>query len=596
MDDEEEKMCLLSEHEDCGAGIAAAVGGQHDDEQEQEEVQFAHSDQPDPQEPNQILGGPIDSDAVMVVNDIISDIEDKPCSGLPTSRSLPTAIHGYECDEDDPISGDKEEDGSGAECHRCVSPRPSSMSFRESRGGRGGEPLIVDVHLPPQRHAEQQRAPPSVPLRPCKHAINRSQKCISDVTNIKSRPKDDRTSDEMSVSGVSQNESNEVFDKIETVTEHPTATHFPVSDSNGASTSMGTNSLESFKNRFRFASESAASFVLHNLPASIKAGFDFKETKDTFHHHNHRDKIDINHDEGIMEQLMQYNGIDPNCPDDFPPNSPAGSKSKYTKVPTENMDYYDIGDYEGYGGNNRGQSSSMGQYQDLPQNDPYASMGSIGSPAHHNFHKDDFENGCGLSQSSSIMSMPVCRICQLPSLEPSNPLISPCRCLGSIRYVHNNCLLKWLEVSSRRRSGPPCCELCQYPYLRHKKFVISNWRYPECSLRDKVLHSFFLFCIIMMIGCAAVTITCFKEARWPYHPPPNKYQQGELSPPEMISLLCAILFFSAFFLAMYVELKAKHTVYQLLCKFFYMNHEWSVEEYDRKRDIIAKKAAVDASA
>ena len=34
-------------------------------------------------------------------------------------------------------------------------------------------------------------------------------------------------------------------------------------------------------------------------------------------------------------------------------------------------------------------------------------------------------------------------------------------------------LQKWLEVSSRRHSGPPCCELCQYQYLRHKKFVVS---------------------------------------------------------------------------------------------------------------------------
>ena len=31
---------------------------------------------------------------------------------------------------------------------------------------------------------------------------------------------------------------------------------------------------------------------------------------------------------------------------------------------------------------------------------------------------------------------------------------------------------KWLEVSSKRRNGPPCCELCQYQYLRHKKFVV----------------------------------------------------------------------------------------------------------------------------
>ena len=53
----------------------------------------------------------------------------------------------------------------------------------------------------------------------------------------------------------------------------------------------------------------------------------------------------------------------------------------------------------------------------------------------------DIERGSCLSASSSTVSLPVCRICQLPGIEPSNPLISPCRCLGSIRYVHNICLL-----------------------------------------------------------------------------------------------------------------------------------------------------------
>jgi len=200
----------------------------------------------------------------------------------------------------------------------------------------------------------------------------------------------------------------------------------------------------------------------------------------------------------------------------------------------------------------------------------------------------DIDRGsCCLSASSSTVSMPVCRICQLPGMEPSNPLISPCRCLGSIRYVHNNCLLKWLEVSSRRRSGPPCCELCQYQYLRHKKFVISHWRFPECSLRDKFLHFFFIVNVCLMIACAAVTIICFKEIEnqpIPYETSPN-YRPGELTLPELITISCGILFFLAFFLAIWVEVRAKHTIYQLICRFFYMNHEWSVEEYDRKRDI-----------
>ena len=27
-----------------------------------------------------------------------------------------------------------------------------------------------------------------------------------------------------------------------------------------------------------------------------------------------------------------------------------------------------------------------------------------------------------------------------------------------------------------------------------------------------------------------------------------------------------------------------HFHFQLICKFFYMNHEWTIEEYDRRRD------------
>ena len=40
---------------------------------------------------------------------------------------------------------------------------------------------------------------------------------------------------------------------------------------------------------------------------------------------------------------------------------------------------------------------------------------------------------------------------------------------------------------------------------------ISHWRFPECSLRDKFLHFFFIVNVCLMIACAAVTIICFKE-------------------------------------------------------------------------------------
>ncbi len=47
-----------------------------------------------------------------------------------------------------------------------------------------------------------------------------------------------------------------------------------------------------------------------------------------------------------------------------------------------------------------------------------------------------------------------CRIC----LE-SGDLISPCLCTGTSAFVHEECLLKWLNISGRTD-----CEICKYNY------------------------------------------------------------------------------------------------------------------------------------
>eukprot|EP00976_Prorocentrum_cordatum_P075145 1181802-Prorocentrum_minimum.AAC.1 len=41
----------------------------------------------------------------------------------------------------------------------------------------------------------------------------------------------------------------------------------------------------------------------------------------------------------------------------------------------------------------------------------------------------------------------VCRICRSEGTE-DNPLHYPCACSGSIKYVHQDCLLQWLRHSS----------------------------------------------------------------------------------------------------------------------------------------------------
>ncbi len=43
----------------------------------------------------------------------------------------------------------------------------------------------------------------------------------------------------------------------------------------------------------------------------------------------------------------------------------------------------------------------------------------------------------------------VCRICRLEG-SPEEPLLHPCKCSGSIRFIHEPCLQQWLAVSKRQ--------------------------------------------------------------------------------------------------------------------------------------------------
>lgn len=49
-----------------------------------------------------------------------------------------------------------------------------------------------------------------------------------------------------------------------------------------------------------------------------------------------------------------------------------------------------------------------------------------------------------------------CRVCH-GEAEESRPLFHPCRCSGSIKFVHQDCLQTWLKISNQSQ---PKCELC----------------------------------------------------------------------------------------------------------------------------------------
>lgn len=78
-----------------------------------------------------------------------------------------------------------------------------------------------------------------------------------------------------------------------------------------------------------------------------------------------------------------------------------------------------------------------------------------------------------LSQASGSQGNPLCRICLSEDFEPSNPLFSPCKCSGTMKYIHLNCLQEWLNSRKVIKDNPFSktyywknleCELCKTTY------------------------------------------------------------------------------------------------------------------------------------
>ena len=70
-----------------------------------------------------------------------------------------------------------------------------------------------------------------------------------------------------------------------------------------------------------------------------------------------------------------------------------------------------------------------------------------------------------LNESSGLM----CRICHSGSEEEE--LIAPCRCMGTVKYAHQSCILNWIS-----KSGHPNCELCKYKFKTTRMKMKSCWK------------------------------------------------------------------------------------------------------------------------
>ncbi|XP_063776507.1 E3 ubiquitin-protein ligase MARCHF1 isoform X2 [Pseudophryne corroboree] len=73
-----------------------------------------------------------------------------------------------------------------------------------------------------------------------------------------------------------------------------------------------------------------------------------------------------------------------------------------------------------------------------------------------------------------------CRICHCEG-DDENPLITPCRCTGTLRFVHQACLHQWIKSSDTR-----CCELCKYDFIMETKLKpLRKWEKLQMTKSER---------------------------------------------------------------------------------------------------------------
>ena len=93
-----------------------------------------------------------------------------------------------------------------------------------------------------------------------------------------------------------------------------------------------------------------------------------------------------------------------------------------------------------------------------------------------------------------------CRICFTHEETDDNPLISPCQCNGTSKFVHKLCLNEWRNFNRGREAWTKCME-CKANYLIYRKYPEETFFYPTSKKLPLLyfVQSFTAFCCGLLL-------------------------------------------------------------------------------------------------
>lgn len=103
-----------------------------------------------------------------------------------------------------------------------------------------------------------------------------------------------------------------------------------------------------------------------------------------------------------------------------------------------------------------------------------------------------------------------CRICY----QSDGTLIEPCSCKGTVAFIHDKCLEKWIKV----KNNSLCCELCTTNYKLNSNLyfniLIRKWFHNELFWMNLIS---FVFALLFYIFCIMIlnrlkSFMCFEKS------------------------------------------------------------------------------------
>ncbi|XP_073319232.1 E3 ubiquitin-protein ligase MARCHF8 [Pagrus major] len=144
-------------------------------------------------------------------------------------------------------------------------------------------------------------------------------------------------------------------------------------------------------------------------------------------------------------------------------------------------------------------------------------------------------------------SQDICRICHCEG-DDECPLIMPCRCTGSLSFVHQACLNQWIKSSDTR-----CCELCKFDFVMETKLKpLCKWEKLHMTKgeRRKIFCSvlFHLIAIVCMLWSVYVLVKRTAEEI-------RLGKNGVLEWPFWTKLIVVAIGFTGGLIFMYIQCK-----------------------------------------